>query len=498
MLFNSLHFLIFFPIVVSIYFIIPDKIKHLWLLGASYYFYMCWNAKYALLILFSTLVTYMSGIALEKVKQSSRSAEQIEQNKKLCVSVSFLLNLSVLFFFKYFDFAFENLQRIFEIIHIQLNHPDFDVALPVGISFYTFQALSYTMDVYRGDIYAEKNFFRYALFVSFFPQLVAGPIERSKNLLKQLAIPSRPDFNRMRDGLLLMLWGFFLKIVLADRIAIFVDTVYGDISHFGGWYLIIATILFAVQIYCDFAGYSTIAMGAAEILGIQLMQNFDAPYLSKSVPEFWRRWHISLTSWFRDYLYIPLGGNRKGLLRKNCNILIVFLVSGLWHGANWSYVVWGGLNGLYQVIGSVLKPVRDNLVDLLHLNRKSFGHRVLQTVMTFCFVDFAWIFFRAKRLKEALQIIKSMIHIHNPWILFDQSLYQCGLSQREFLLMLCAIAVLIFADCMRYRGINIRQAIARQDYWFRWIVISGAVLLLLLFGVWGSSYDAASFIYFQF
>ena len=336
MLFNSIEFLIFFPIVVLVYFVIPKKIKQLWLLVVSYYFYMCWNAKYALLILASTVITYASGLLIEKVKNSSYEMTKQMVLKKWIVAGSLVINLGMLFYFKYINFALSILMDAFAKIHIQLNIPVFDVILPVGISFYTFQALSYTMDVYRDEIYAEKNFFRYALFVSFFPQLVAGPIERSKNLLRQLAVPKRFCFEDAREGLLLMLWGFFLKIVLADRIAIFVDTVYGNFSTYSGAYLVVATMLFAIQIYCDFAGYSTIAMGSAKVLGIGLMENFDAPYLSTSVSEFWRRWHISLTSWFRDYLYIPLGGSQKGTIRKYINKMIVFLVSGLWHGAAWS------------------------------------------------------------------------------------------------------------------------------------------------------------------
>jgi D-alanyl-lipoteichoic acid acyltransferase DltB (MBOAT superfamily) len=342
MLFNSAQFLIFFPIVTLVYFVIPEKIRYIWLLLSSYYFYMCWNAEYALLILTTTVITYFSGILIEKIKKSDAGEAGKTRKKKMVVSLSVVCNLAILFYFKYTNFALAVMGDIFSRVNIQMNIPQFDVILPVGISFYTFQALSYTMDVYRDDIYAEKNFFRYALFVSFFPQLVAGPIERSKNLLKQLAVPKKFDFDMAREGLLLMLWGYFLKMVLADRIAIFVDTVYGEPETYAGYYLILATVFFAFQIYCDFAGYSTIAMGAAKILGINLMGNFDAPYLSVSVAEFWRKWHISLTSWFKDYLYIPLGGSRKGKVRKYVNKMIVFLVSGLWHGASFAYVIWGG------------------------------------------------------------------------------------------------------------------------------------------------------------
>ena len=315
MLFNSVGFLVFFPIVLLVYFVIPKKVKQLWLLAASYYFYMCWNAKYAILIFTSTAITYASGLLLEKVKKMEADAVKKRRYKKTVVALSFVSNLGILCYFKYANFILFNLTKIFALMHISLSAPTVDVILPVGISFYTFQALSYTMDVYRDEIYAERNFFQYALFVSFFPQLVAGPIERSKNLLKQLAEPKKFDYDMAREGFLLMLWGFFLKLVVADRIAVFVDTVYGDYTTYGGYYLIVATVLFAVQIYCDFSGYSTIAMGAAMFLGIRLMENFNAPYLSRSVGEFWRNWHISLTSWFKDYLYIPLGGSRKGTVR---------------------------------------------------------------------------------------------------------------------------------------------------------------------------------------
>ncbi len=498
MLFNSIEFLIFFPIVLIIYYIIPDRIKYLWLLAASYYFYMCWNAKYALLLLTSTAITYISGLLIEKIKQSDYISRKKESMKKWVVAGSFILNLGILFYFKYINFAVNTLSSILAKFSIELNFPEFDIILPVGISFFTFQALSYTMDVYRDEIYAEKNFFRYALFVSFFPQLVAGPIERSKNLLKQLAVPKKFNFEEARDGFMIMLWGYFLKLVLADRIAVFVDTVYGDYKSYTGCYLIVATMLFAVQIYCDFAGYSTIAVGAAKFLGIQLMENFDAPYISVSVAEFWRRWHISLTSWFKDYLYIPLGGSRKGKARKYLNKLIVFLVSGLWHGASFSFVVWGGLNGLYQIIGEVLMPLRNRAVSILHLNRDSFGHKFVSIVGTFILVDFSWIFFRADRLKEALAIIKSMYTVRNPWILFDGSLYTCGLDEKNFRFMLVAIAILIGVDICKRHGIVIRKVILGQDYWFRWVFIALSIAFLLTFGIWGPNYNGANFIYFQF
>ena len=498
MLFNSIDFLIFFPIVLLVYYLIPNKIKYIWLLVSSYYFYMCWNAKYALLLLFSTIVTYLSGLFIEKVKQKNWEINKKENCKKIIVALSFIINLGILFFFKYFNFVFSILNRAFSYINIQLTIPVFDIILPVGISFFTFQALSYTMDVYRDEIYAEKNFLRYALFVSFFPQLVAGPIERSKNLLKQLASPKKFDIDSARKGILLMIWGFFLKMVLADRIAIFVDTVYGNTIEFAGCYLIIATVLFAVQIYCDFAGYSIIAMGAASIIGINLMENFDAPYLSTSVSEFWRRWHISLTSWFKDYLYIPLGGSRKGTIRKYINKMIVFLVSGLWHGASISFVVWGGLNGLYQIIEEATKPLRDFVVRVLKVNRSSIGHRMFQITITFILVDFSWIFFRANGFTHGIEIAKSIFTAKNFGVLFDGSLYNCGLDAHNFWLMIICISILIFADFCKRKRIDIVDIVMNQDGWFRWLFISASICFILLFGKWGPTFDQANFIYFQF
>lgn len=490
MLFNSTEFLLFFPIVIVFYYMMPDKVKNFWLLAASYYFYMCWNAWYVLLILFSTIITYVSGLCMEiAVKTKVRN---------FIVAVCLLLNLAVLFCFKYSNFAVNILSLLLQKVHIQFQLPVFDILLPVGISFYTFQALGYIIDVYREDIDAEKNFFQYALFVSFFPQLVAGPIERSKNLLKQLAVPQTFHFISARDGFLLMLWGYFLKVVLADRIAIFVDTVYGDYMAYGGWYLIIATMLFAFQIYCDFYGYSVIAMGAAEILGIRLMENFHAPYLSSSVSEFWRNWHISLTSWFKDYLYISLGGSYKGKLRKHLNKLLVFLISGLWHGAQFSFVVWGGVNGLYQVMGEIFTPLRNWGVRVLHLNRESLGHRLLHIAVTFLLVDFSWIFFRANQLRDAFYIIRQMITIKNPWILFDDSLYQCGLDGKNFRFMLLCLGVLLFADFCKYKRIQIRKILMAQDFWFRCMVIVFSTCIILTFGIWGPGYNEADFIYFQF
>lgn len=497
MLFNSSQFLIFFPLVAMIYFVIPYRVRYVWLLVASYYFYMCWNPKYALLMAASTLITYASGILIDRSNKSAASESKKSRDKKIWVGLSFGLNLAILFFFKYFDFALDNINRVLAVLHMQLLQPSFDVVLPVGISFYTFQALSYTMDVYRGEIYAERNVLKYALFVSFFPQLVAGPIERSKNLLVQFNREHKFDYDRVKNGLLLMLWGFFMKLVIADRVAMLVDHVYNDWEKYSGLEIVVATIFFAIQIYCDFGSYSNIAIGAAQVMGFKLMDNFRQPYFATSAADFWRRWHISLTSWFRDYLYIPLGGNRKGKLRKYVNVMTVFLVSGLWHGASWHFIVWGGLNGLYQVIGEVTQKYREKAAAALKINTECFSWRLFNIAVTFVLVDFAWLFFRAKSMKVAANMVYQMVTEFNPWILFDGTLFQMGLDSKDFIVAVIAIAILFLVDYLHTKG-SVRGWIAKQNLAFRWTLYYAAIFSVLIFGIYGPGYNAAAFIYFQF
>lgn len=489
MFFNSFDFLVFFPIVVLVYFLFPHRIRHVWLLISSYYFYMCWNAKYALLILFSTVITYASGLLLEKVRP---------KRKRLIMALCVISNLAVLGYFKYFNFIIDSLNSIILPLGGELNIPSFDILLPVGISFYTFQALGYIIDVYRGKTAAERNFFMYALFVSFFPQLVAGPIERSKDLLTQLKERHYFSMENTRDGLMLMLWGFFMKVVLGDRIAVVVDAIYANPEERPGFYLVIAAILFMIQIYCDFGGYSTIALGAAKVMGFKLTDNFESPFFSRSIAEFWRRWHVTLATWFKDYVYISLGGNRKGRIRQFLNGIIVFTLSGLWHGAAWTYVVWGFLNGLYQVAGALTKPLRDKLVCWLKLNRESFSHKLYQAVTTFLLVVFSCIFFRADNMTMAWQVIDSILHADNIHIIADGSLYTLGLSMKSYLIMEICIIVLLVVDGLKYRGICVREFIFKQELWFRWMIYIASVLFILIFGMWGSAYNAHAFIYFQF
>lgn len=494
MLFNSLDFFVFFPIVVLVYFIVPRKIRYIWLLVASYYFYMCWNAEYALLIGVSTLITYISGLFLCKLKKTWL--------RKLVVAMSFISNLGILVFYKYFDFLLENVNAILSKVDGQLVSNPFDIILPVGISFYTFQALSYTMDVYRGEVEAEKNPLRYALFVSFFPQLVAGPIERSKNLLNQVKKIEEIklwNYNRVVNGLIQMIWGLFQKMVIADRISIFVDSVYQNLHAVGTTETVFAAVGFSIQIYCDFAAYSTIAIGAARVMGFELMENFDTPYFATSIKDFWRRWHISLSSWFRDYLYIPLGGNRKGKCRKYLNTMVTFLVSGLWHGASWNYVIWGGMHGIYQVLGEILAPVRKKINKLLKVNEGVFSYKLGQILFTFSLITLTWVFFRAENLKEAIYFFERMFTRWNPWVFFNEGLYKFGLDRIEVNILFVALITMFLVELLKYlKNKRLSDFIVEQNLWFRWIVMIGLVVSILVYGEYGVNFDSNQFIYFQF
>lgn len=491
--FNSLEFLIFFPVVCLLYYYIPHRLRYIFLLICSYFFYMCWNPQYALLMLTSTAITYVSGLLLDGAEK-----RKAKRSKKLVVALSFLSNLSILFFFKYFNFTMDSIAWVMEQMNITFHQPVFDVILPVGISFYTFQALSYTMDVYRGDIYAERNFFKYALFVSFFPQLVAGPIERSKNLLIQINERHVFDSENVKQGLLLMIYGFFQKVVLAEYLAMAVNNVYNTYTERTGFQLLAASILFAFQIYCDFGSYSNIAIGAAKVMGFRLMENFNTPYFAVSVADFWRRWHISLSTWFRDYLYIPLGGSRKGPVRKQINRMIVFFVSGLWHGASWNYVIWGCLNGIFQVIGDIFRPLREWVMDRLHIDRKAFSHRLLQILITFVLIDFTWIFFRATG-DQSIEIIGRILGQYDgAWFTWGDNLAVMGLTVQTRNVLVVSMGILLIADLCRYHEINLIQWLTGQGIWFRWLVYFAAVFGVLVFGVYGPGYDPSQFIYFQF
>jgi len=493
MLFNSYSFMLFFPIVLIIYFVIPKKAREVWLLITSLFFYMCWNAKYLILILISIVITYSCGVIMEK---------QDDKKKKLTIIVSLIANFSILFFFKYYGFTIDSINSLLSRLSLQVIDSKFDVILPVGISFYTFQAVGYTVDVYRGDIKAEKNFIRYALFVSFFPQLVAGPIERSKNILSQLEdIKTKKlwDFDRIKSGVFLMVWGYFLKMVIADRICIIVDEVFDRYYAYGTIILALGAIGFAIQIYCDFMSYSTIAIGAAQIMDIKLMDNFNNPYFAMSIKEFWRRWHISLSTWFKDYVYIPLGGSRVSRVKKYRNIMITFLVSGLWHGANWTFVCWGGLHGLYQIIGDLLEPIRVKIRNAIGTKEDSFGYKLGRMIGTFALADLAWIFFRADSISNAINYIKRLFTHMDMWVLFDESICDIGLQVNEMNILLVSVILLIIVGIMQYKsGKRIDVLICSQGPVFQAILFYVIVISIVVFGKYGPSEDLKAFLYFQF
>ena len=418
-------------------------------------------------------------------------AEELGSTKagKVCACLSVVFCLAVLGWFKYAGFlSGGRLGNGF---------------LPVGISFYIFQAVSYSVDVYKKKIRAEKNFLKYLLYLCFFPIVLSGPIERAGHLLPQFdedhASQIRFDTVRIRDGFVRILWGLFMKMVLADRIAGMVDTVYTDPAAYGGAMTAAASVMYTLQIYCDFAGYSHIAIGIGKSLGIEICENFKAPYLAVSVADFWRRWHISLSSWLRDYVYIPLGGNRKGQVRKMANIMIVFLISGIWHGAGWTFILWGLLHGIYQVTGSQLQPVKTGIRKLLHINEQAdnMSLRVFRTAVTFTLVNAAWILFRAESLSKAMLIMSRFRH---PmfWQLMNGGLYSLGESAPGVRLVLLGIIIVVFVDILNERGVRISEWIADQRIWIRWPVYLFGILLVLLCGIWGPGYDAGSFIYYNF
>lgn len=485
MLFNSIPFLFFFPIVVLIFFVTKQKYKGIVLLLSSYVFYMAWHPLYITLILCSTIIDYVAAIKIEKNTLG----------KKKYLYLSLVTNLGILFVFKYFNFFCENL---FALIP-SLESPTIKLLLPVGISFYTFQTMSYTIDVYRGQKKAEKNLGVFALYVSFFPQLVAGPIERSTTLLPQLKKDFRFDYQNTVAGGKLMAWGFFKKVVIADRLATFVDPVFSSPEGWTGVSYVTATIFFAVQIYCDFSGYTDIAIGGAKFFGINLMDNFKRPYYSKSISEFWQRWHISLSTWFKDYVYVPLGGNRISETRTSLNLFITFLISGLWHGANWTFIMWGALNGLYIVLERKYSSSISIFYNLSIFRRFVMIKKGIQVFTTFTLICFSWIFFRAESLSDAIHIVT---HLHTGWadLFYNlsnsdyiKSVFAMGQRKDEFILSVLSIFILEVFHLAQRRG-SLRLRMSTKPFFIRWIISIVLIMSIIALGF----FEKNQFIYFQF
>ena len=475
MLFNSFEFLVFFPVVTLIYFAIPRKVRWVWLLVMSYFFYMNWNAEYALLLAASTVVTYGCGRVI---------ADSASPKKKKAVLIGgIVFNIAMLGYFKYTGMLLDILDRICSVLGLPFAMPRVSILLPVGISFYIFQALSYMIDVYKGRVKVERNLFKYALFVSFFPQLVAGPIERSGRLLKQVSEPHDFDWERARQGLLIMMLGYFEKVVIADRACMYVDAVFGSWVNASGAQIALATAVFAVQDLCDFAGYSYIAIGAAKVLGIELMTNFRQPYFAHSVQNFWARWHISLSTWFRDYIYFPMGAGRGSAAKRAFNIMTVYTVSGLWHGAALKYVAWGMLNGAIQVVESYFPPRKAKHPRLYHL---------LCVLRTDLLILVTMLVFRAGSLGAALgMLIRIPTKWGAPWL-------DSGFSPMQGLCLGVCTAILFAIELIHEKRRSLTQLTDRLPVLLRGGLYLLAVMAIVIFGVWGPGYAAQAFIYFQF
>jgi len=453
---------------------------------------MGWNSKYALLLFFITILTYLGARVMGHMQSDSGGYSQ--KKCKLCLILVLVICFGILFYFKYFTWFYDNFMWVMAWRGLPYTERTFDIMLPVGISFFVFQAAGYVIDVYRGNICYETDFIRYALFVSFFPQLVAGPIERSKNLLQQLKVTHRFEYGCVRKGLLLMLWGFFLKVVIADRCALLVDTVFGGLALYTGLPLLLAMILFGVQIYCDFLGYSIIAQGAALVLGYHIMDNFARPYFAVTIKDFWRRWHISLSAWLKDYVYIPLGGSHCSKARKYFNLLVTFFVSGLWHGAAWTYVFWGLLHGFYQV-GSELvsKPVR-KITERMCIEKGRFSFKLFQMLRTFVITDIAWVFFRADTFGDAFYMLKNCWKLKNIGYLLTDSIFGFGLNRLNFTVLMAALLILVIHSVIAESGRDVIDELSRQGFFLRYMVY-WILLVMILFSL---NLTGQEFIYFQF
>lgn len=485
MLFNSFQFFIFFPIVTGIYFLLPFRFRWFWLLAASCYFYMALIPVYILVLLLTILIDYSAAIFIENAKT--------KKTKRNFLILSIISTCSVLFVFKYYNFFIDNYNYIAEATGWGYSVNLLEIILPVGLSFHTFQSLSYVIEVYYGRQKAEKHFGIYSLYVMFYPQLVAGPIERPQNILHQFYIPHSFNYQRAVEGMRLILWGLFKKMVIADRVAVYVNEVYNHPDKYHGSVVVFASVLFAIQIYCDFSGYSDIAIGSARVMGFNLMENFNRPYFSKSIKEFWSRWHISLSTWFRDYLYIPMGGNRVAKPRWYFNLFFTFLVSGFWHGANWTFVIWGALHGTYLVAGIIAdRLVFDKIKSLKEFFYNSFTGKVITASFTFLLVVIAWVFFRANNVEEALTLMGNALDWKGTGVNIRIPGFQ---SYKTELVMTGILLLFLFATHWYERSKKLEIRLNSWSPVFRWTAYFVITECIIWAGFYGTKSD---FIYFQF
>ncbi len=478
MLFNSFQFFIFFPIVTFLYFLIPYRFRWLHLLIASCIFYCAFIPVYIFILFFTIIIDYFAGLLISGSTGIKR---------KWWLIASLVSNIGVLAFFKYYNFFVDNFNSLLHAAHISYGTlPFVSIILPIGLSFHTFQAMSYTIEVYRGNQTPERHFGIYALYVMYYPQLVAGPIERPQHMLHQFYERHDPDPSQIGSGLRLMAWGFFKKMVVADHLAIYVDKVFDNPLKFSGFPSIAAVFFFTFQIYCDFSAYTDIARGASRIMGIQLMRNFSFPYFSSSIGEFWSRWHISLSTWFRDYLYIPLGGNRTTITRWCFNIIIVFLISGLWHGANWTFIVWGALHGFYLIAGKFRKMIGSRYFRNVQISLPKFFH----VIFVFLLVSFGWIFFRARNIADAFRVIKQCVSGLN-WK--HPGLTTSIISRSNFTILLVSLVIMITCDILAFR-FNGYQRFIQLSSSVKMLCYISLCLAIITFGIFNNN----KFIYFQF
>jgi D-alanyl-lipoteichoic acid acyltransferase DltB (MBOAT superfamily) len=485
--FVSVEFLLFFPVVLVLYWLLPFKYRWVLLLAASYIFYLYWNPWSLLLLFAMTVISYIAGKAIAPAKS--------EVQRRLWMFLTLVICLGCLVVFKYLGFLTENVTAILKLFGVPTHDIVVNIFLPIGISFYTFQALSYVIDVYRKEIEPERHFGYFTLYIAYFPQVVAGPIERSTNLLPQLLVSHERKTADMITGLQMILQGFFKKLVIADYLSTYVDVVYETPHQAGGPAIVLATIFFAFQIYCDFSGYSDIAVGTARMMGIQLMKNFDNPYSATSIQEFWRRWHISLTSWFTDYIYIPLGGSRRGIVRRCINVMIVFLFSGIWHGASWTFIIWGGIHGVYLVAGILWRNLRG---EDTQKNTKGI-RRAFHCICTFALVCFAWIFFRAKSLEDIGVLLGNL---RSGWSVngLSSTLTIMQFNALDVIRMVMMFACLPLLSRLSQRPVSgLDDGCVLQDDIHTALIVFEMIILISLAWVALLSVNAgSSFIYFQF
>lgn len=475
MIFSSVYFIFFLIVVAGMYFVIPEKFRFVWLLLISYIFCLTYSRYSLAVLVYSTLVSYLFGNLIDKVKNSGRS----KGGTLICLWCGIILCIIPLILSKTTQYS---------------------LFAAIGISFYILQEIGYLVDIYRGKNQSEHNIIKYALFVAFFPKLISGPIERSDNLLKQMedACEESFDYNRVKSGLILMLWGYFQKNIVADTFSAYVGSVYGQWESYSGVTLVLATILFAFQLYADFAGYTNIAIGVSQILGFKLVENFEQPYLAVSIKEFWRRWHISLSTFLREYVYIPLGGNRNGKMRKYINLVLTFIVSGLWHGTGLNFIVWGILHGGYQVVGECCQKIKSRAVTVLRLHKNNAIHQMLQRIIVFVLVDIAWVFFRASGLKTAIRILGKCVFDFSIGNLSRDIFYSLNIGAIEITLGFCFVVILMVVDLLHEKNIHIRILLDRQPLIVRWVCYMGVLLLLTFVGIRRYGTEASSFIYMQF